>query len=208
MVSRVSKEDLRHEFYNDFLGIAPYEADVAVLSILIRESVLKVRKSKIPKRYQACPCKENFLKHCAWTTHLKNYPVITKAVLNKMVHDYYPLLVTGKYIIIHEPWYCGYRADIGIIPAADTKTENNLILAVELGDTQMGKVIECITTLPNLQAIWHVLDFDECFIWSKGRNWNKLKKILSKHSNCLDKLHQEKQQELKSRGADPWRLGL
>lgn len=198
----VSEEDLRYEFHNDFYGVAPYEADITFLSLLIRESVLKVKKCKIPGEYPSDFLKGNFLKHFAWTIHFRNYSPLSDAVLNKMVCDYRLFLNSGKYIIIHEPWYCGYRADIGIVPAnrnPDGSDNNKIILAVEIGETQINKIIECTTRLPNLKAIWHAVDWDKCFIWSKGENSNRLEEVIGKHFNYLDKLYQQKKKIVRDR---------
>lgn len=200
MASRVSKKDLRNEFYNDFYRTYPYKAEISLLALLIRRSVLKVKKCKRPKEFQLCLFKGIFLEHLPWTEHLKNYAGITDFVLNKLVQDYYALLADARYTIRHEPWYFGYRADLGIVPLGSDNA-NDILLAVEMGNTAITKIIECITNLSNLQAIWHAPDEHTLFIWSKGKNGNKLRETLLKHDNYLSKLYQR---ELKLRSEPQW----
>ena len=193
MRNRVSKEDLRSEFYNDFYGTYPSKVEISQLALLIRYSVLKVRKCVLPQEFQLCLFQENFLKHFCWTEHLKNYRGATNFILNKMIQDYYDLLL-GGYAIVHEPWYFGYRADLGIVPLGSDKA-NDIILAAEMGDTGIIKIIECITNLPNLRAIWHVPDVYTYFVWCRGKNSDRSREVLSKHENYLSKVYKEEMKE-------------
>jgi hypothetical protein len=194
MTNEVSKEDLRSEFYNDFYGTYPSRVGISQLALLIRYPVLKVRKYEFPQEeFQPRLLDENFLKHFYWTAHLENYRGATNFILNKMIHDYCDLLLNG-YAIVHEPWYFGYRADLGIVPLGSDKA-NDIILAVEIGNTEIIKIIEGITNLPNLRAIWHVPDVHTYFVWSRGKNSGKLREVLSKHKNYLDKLYEDEVKE-------------
>jgi len=158
----LTKADLESEFYDNFNCVIPSEKELEFLTFLLRYHILRTEKHKLPKSFEPI-----MLPEFPWTEHLSNYKQASIFALVKLYRKLQRL--PGKCIIIKEPWYFGYRADLGVVLPKEEDCYDT-ILAVEVGGTYISKIVDCLLNLRLLQAIWHFPDEVEYFIWTRDKN--------------------------------------
>lgn len=159
-------------------GIEPPDTDIDYLCFLLDQKVLTLQLRHMKKSIQlplTCMFTELWTNPLALNVHQQNYISQTTYAIIKLCEQF-PEIINGGHLLMQEPWYTGYRADLGVVFPPFNEA-NHVLVAVELGTTQIVKVVEGLTDLPLLRELWHFPGDRSYFIWRKGYQWKEREKI-------------------------------
>jgi len=159
-------EDLRHEFYDPFYG---YPNLSYFDFLLVKYEVFAVKKYLYVKNFEYCSFSKLFPDQ-HMSSHMENHLRDYKHALEFALFKLFQFMKTcdGHCIATQDISYSGgqdFRTDLAV-----KNNTGKVILAIEVGTTQICKIMNCLLHLPPLREIWHFPDMDYYFVWSRGRN--------------------------------------
>ena len=160
---------------SDILRVAPKEIP-ANLPARLPRAILASRKDLSQEQADSLFNYLNEPNQAQWCQHDAEMSYLMARLL---AHKYETRLLRG-WRVVGEPWYSGYRADVGLINPRD-----ECIIAVEIGNIDPIKLVEPFHN-GRFRQLWHrpyygFPDFrkykwqrnEVYWVWARGRRWGQ-----------------------------------